>query len=214
MIAVKRGDLMERRDNYAIQAAQAKEAFLRFDQEALCRKLDLRSDEHHLYAVMLCKQYRIHRTTAAFQRLEGDVWVSADTFEEVMTLLDLICDSREDRKISGRWKNMLAFGLLFHRNLLDNAVDPVAERFARDPEAFAKACEALGGKRLSQGDVGYAIELFDGLKIGIQLWLGDDEFPSALKYMWDENALMYIKYETMYFARGLLLRRITEEMAK
>ena len=205
---------MERRDNYAIQAAQAKEAFLRFDQEALCRKLDLRSDEEHLYAVMLCKQYRIHRTTAAFQRLEGDVWVSADTFEEVMTLLDLICDSREDRKISGRWKNMLAFGLLFHRNLLDNAVDPVAERFARDPQAFAKACEALGGERLSQGDVGYAIELFDGLKIGIQLWLGDDEFPSALKYMWDENALMYIKYETMYFARGLLLRRITEEMGK
>ena len=205
---------MERRDNYAIQAAQAKEAFLRFDQEALCRKLDLRSDEEHLYAVMLCKQYRIHRTTAAFQRLEGDVWVSADTFEEVMTLLDLICDSREDRKICGRWKNMLAFGLLFHRNLLDTAVDPVAERFARDPEAFARACEALGGERLSQGDVGYGIELFDGLKIGIQLWLGDEEFPSALKYMWDENALMYIKYETMYFARGLLLRRITEEMAK
>ena len=205
---------MERRDNYAIQAAQAKEAFLRFDQEALCRKLDLKSDEEHLYAMMLCKQYRIHRTTAAFQRLEGDVWVSADTFEEVMTLLDLICDSREDRRISGSWKNMLAYGLLFHRNLLDNAVDPVAERFARDPEAFAKACEALGGERLSQGDVGYAIELFDGLKIGIQLWLGDEEFPSALKYMWDENALMYIKYETMYFARGLLLRRITEEMGK
>ena len=203
---------MERRDNYAVQAAQAKEAFLRYDQEALCRKLDLRADEDYLYATMLCRPYRIHRTTAAFQRLEGDTWVGADSFGEVMTLLDMICDSREDRRLSGRWKNMVSFGHMFHRDLMDGP-DPAAERFAADPDAFARACEALGGERLPQGDVGYAIELFDGVKIGIQLWLGDEEFPSALKYMWDEYALMYIRYETMYYAVGLLLRRIEEEMS-
>ena len=203
---------MEHRDNYALQAAGAKAAFLRYDQEALCRKLKLRSDERYLYPVLLSKQYRIDRATADFSKLDADRWVSADSFEEVMTLLDLICDSREDRAISGKWKNMQSFGLQFHRNLLENARDPVAERFALAPEAFVRGCEALGGERLPQGDVGYAIELFDGLKIGIQLWLGDEEFPSRLKYMWDENALMYIRYETMYFARGLLLRRIEEEM--
>ena len=201
---------MERRDNYAVQASLAKEAFLRYDQEVLCRKLGLERDADYLYAVLLGKRYRIHRTTAAFQRLDDD-WVSADSFGEVMTLLDMICDSREDRHLSGRWKNMVSFGHQFHRDLMD-ASDPTAERFAADPEAFARACEALGGERLPQGDVGYAVELFDGLKIGIQLWLGDDEFPSALKYMWDENALMYIRYETMYYAVGLLLRRLREEM--
>ena len=203
---------MERRDNYAVQASQAKEVFLRYDQEALCRKLGLGSDEEYLYAVLLGKRYRIHRTTAGFHRLDGDTWTAADSFGEVMTLLDLICDSREDRYLAGRWKNMLSFGLQFHRDLMGGP-DPTAERFAADPKAFARACEALGGERLAQGDVGYAIELFDGLKIGIQLWLGDDEFPSALKYMWDENALMYIRYETMYYAIGLLHRRITEAMA-
>ena len=202
---------MERRDNYAVQASQAKEVFLRYDQEALCRKLGLKSDEDYLYAVLLGKHYRIHRTTARFQRREGDAWSNADSFGEVMTLLDLICDSSEDRRLSGRWKNMVSFGHQFHRDLMDSP-DPTAERFAADPESFARACEALGGERLPQGDVGYAIELFDGLKIGIQLWLGDDEFPSALKYMWDENALMYIRYETMYYAIGLLQRRLTDEM--
>lgn len=205
---------MERKDNYAIQARQARAYFLSYDQEALQRKLGLNMDTEYLYAVMLCKRYRINRKTAEIQRQEGDSWVWGESFEETMTLLDLVCDSREDRWLSGRWKNMLSFGLQFHRSLLDTSADPVAEAFARDPERFAKACEALGGKRLPQGDIGYSIELFDGLKIGIQLWLGDDEFPSALKYMWDENALMYIKYETMYFARGLLLQRIRELMAK
>lgn len=205
---------MERKDNYAIQAQQARDYFLNYDQEALRRKLKLPMDDTYLYADMLCEQYRINRKTGEIQRLEGKNWVWGGSFEETMTLLDLVCDSREDRWISGRWKNMLSFGLMFHTNLLDTAVDPVAEAFARDPDRFAAACERLKGERLSQGDVGYAIELFDGLKIGIQLWLGDDEFPSALKYMWDENALMYIKYETMYFARGLLLKRIREFMRK
>ena len=46
----------------------------------------------------------------------------------------------------------------------------------------------------------------------VQLWFGDEEFPASLRYLWDENALMYLKYETMYFARALLLRRIREKM--
>ena len=61
-------------------------------------------------------------------------------------------------------------------------------------------------------DAAYAIELFDGLCIALQLWLGDEEFPARLRFLWDENALMYLKYETMYFARALLLRRLEKIM--
>lgn len=62
------------------------------------------------------------------------------------------------------------------------------------------------------GDAAYGIELFDGLSIVVQLWLGDEEFPPNLRFLWDENALDYIRYETMYFAKGMLLERIREEM--
>jgi len=46
----------------------------------------------------------------------------------------------------------------------------------------------------------------------VQLWFGEEEFPACLRLLWDENALMYIKYETMYFAKGLLLKKIEERM--
>ena len=78
----------------------------------------------------------------------------------------------------------------------------------------AAACRSLGGKPLPQGDVGYAIEVFDGLLIGLQLWLGDDEFPSQLKLMWDANALQYLRFETMHFAVGLLMRLLKEEIKR
>ena len=46
----------------------------------------------------------------------------------------------------------------------------------------------------------------------IQLWFGDEDFPASLRLLWDENALMYLKYETMYFAREVLLSRLKREM--
>ena len=201
---------MERRDNYKIQADQAKRAFLGFDQEALIRKLEAEADEMYIYVNLLCKRYRINRKTADFQFWDG-AWRDGNSFEEVMTLLDLICDSRQDRYICGRWKNMRDFGLMFHRNLLETR-DPWAEKFDADLEGLRRACLAMGGEAFPQGDVAYAIELFDGLKVVVQLWQSDEEFPASLRFLWDENALMYLKYETMHFARGLILQRILEQM--
>ena len=203
---------MEREGNYAIQASQAKASFLRLDQQALIRKLRLRADEHWLYPRLFGTDYRLHRKTASLERLEDGLWQDANSFEEVMTLLDLICDSREDRHPALQWKSMASFGHGFHRSLLEDGTDPWAERFARDPQGFSRACEALGGTPLPQGDAAYAIEVFDGLPLGIQLWLGDEEFPSRLVVMWDANALQYLHYETMYFAKALLLRRLRQRM--
>lgn len=203
---------MSRSNNYLLQARQAKARFLTYDQQKLIDKLRLTADGQYLYISMLAQVYRICRTTGDMERKTGQEWADANTHEEVMTLLDLVCDSREDRFLSGRWKNMTSFGLMFHQNLLESARDPWAERFQADPEGFRKACLALGGAPLPTGDIAYAVELFDGLRIAVQLWFGDDEFPPNLRFLWDENALMYIRYETMYFARGLLLRRIEEEM--
>lgn len=204
---------MERKDNYAIQAAHAKTHFLTYDQQELIQKLRLRADGRYLYVEMLRRPYRIRRTDGFFEKWAGEQWQDGNSYEEVMTLLDMLCDSKKDRHLSGRWKNMLSFGLMFHQNLLEDR-DPWAERFQAEPEKFRKACLALGGIELPQGDISYAIELFDGLRIGVQLWFGDEEFPPNLRWLWDENALMYLKYETMYFARGMLLKRLREEMEK
>ena len=203
---------MARANNYLIQAAQAKKWFLKYDQQKLIKKLKLKYDEAYLYTEMLCQPYRINRATGDMDRQVKGQWVDANTFAEVMTMLDLVCDSREDRYLACRWRSMESFGQMFHRNLLENARDPWAERFDRDPEGLRRACLALGGEPIPQGDVAYAIELFDGLCIGVQLWCADEEFPPCLRFLWDENAGMYIKYETMHYAKGLLLQRLEENL--
>ena len=203
---------MLRRDNYLIQAGQAKARFLTYDQQKLIRKFSLAFDSGYLYVNLLCQPYRISRSTGDLQKQESGLWQDGNSYEEVMTLLDLLCDSRDDRCLSDRWQNMQTFGLQFHQNLLEDQEDPFATRLDQNPRLLHRAAENLGAEKISGGDMGYAFELFDGLKIGLLFWHGDEEFAPRLRYLWDENADRYLKYETMYFAIGLLHARMKEEM--
>ena len=202
---------MERRDNYAITAARVRQLFAEYDQQALARKVGAKLDGEYFYVDFLSERYRIHRLTGDISRFRGDAWLEANSFGEVLTLMDLICDSREDRHPTGNWRNMRDFGHGFHQQLLEQR-DPWAERYQEQPEMFAKACEALGGEKYPLGDVAYALPVFGDLRMLIQLWFGDEEFPAQLRYLWDENALQYLKYETMFYAVPLVLKRIQEQM--
>ena len=97
---------MARTNNYLIQAQQAKIRFLTYDQEKLIHKFNLKHDEQYLYINLLGDLYRICRKTGDLCRFCEDQWLDANTFEELLTLLDLLCDSRDDRWLSGRWQNI------------------------------------------------------------------------------------------------------------
>lgn len=204
--------MTEKRDNYQIQLMQAKKRFLTYDQQELIARCAVGVDEDYFYTRLLSEEYRICRKTGDMERFHRGSWVDGNSFHEVMIVLDWLCDSRVDRYITGRWINIVTHGHCFHRQLQEDGVDPNAVLFDRDPEGFAAACAALKGEKTPGGDIGYAIELIDGLRILVRLWRGDEEFPPKLCVFWDENALYYIRYETTWYAVGLLMRRIRENM--
>lgn len=199
-------------DNYKIQAAQAKKLFLTYDQQELITRCRLAFDDNYLYFTFLHAPYRICRKTGDLYRREADAWVDANSFAEVMTVLDWLCDSKPDRFLTGRWVNIVALGHAFHGNLQENKKDPYAMLFDRAPEGFARACRRLGGEKMEGADLSYAVELVDGVRIWVQLWHGDEEFAPRLRCLWEENVLQYIRYETTWYASGLLLQRLKENM--
>lgn len=197
---------MQRPDNYATQASQAKARFLTYDAEKLIRKFGLAADDRYLYTTLFSLPYRVERATGCVEKKLAGQWVDGNSHAEVMTLLDLLCDSRDDRCISGRFQSMQNFGLMFHQNLLEEKRDPDALRFHECPELLHRGCRALGGEPVGGADISYRVEVFDSLPITVQFWFGDEEFAPRLRYLWDANALQYLRYETMYFAVSLLLR--------
>ena len=133
---------MARTDNYLIQAQQAKNCFLTYDAAALAKKLKAKLDADFLYTTLFGQSYRVSRKTGDIQRLENGAWQDGNSYEEIMTLLDLICDSREDRHVSGRWKAMQDFGLQFHQKLLEESPSPALTVEQRQ-RLFRDAAEAV-----------------------------------------------------------------------
>ena len=190
-------------DNYQVQLENAQKCFLTYDQEKLIRKFRLKADDTYLYTTMFSTPYRLNRNTGKLERYKG-VWENANTFGEVMPLLDILCDSKEYRYLTGRWASTQHFGKHIHTGLLEIEEDPLATAFDKVPGSLRKACLALGGHSIAGGDEAYAVEVMDGLAIGIFFWHSDEEFPAQLRFFWDENALMYLRYETMHYMLGHL----------
>lgn len=195
-------------DNYLLQARQAKARFLTYSQEEIIKRHGLKADDTYLYLTFFSLPYRISRKTGDLFRFAEGRWEAADSHGEVMTVLDLLCDSREDRHPAGTYRNMQDFGHQFHRSLGEE--NPDARYFDSCPEKLKKACPALGGVPFPQGDIAFRIPVFEDLSLVLQFWQGDEEFAPRLRYLWDSNALMYLKYETMYFAADVLVSRIRQ----
>lgn len=202
---------MKHADNYQLQMQQAQQRFLTYDQEKILAKCAVSHDGDYFYPVMLGRRYRLDRRTGSLERQQGEAWQDANRFNEVMTLLDWLCDCTPGRCLAGRFSGIQNFGHQFHQNLAEGGEDPVAMQFDRDPAAFHRACRALGGTPLTGCDMGYAVELFDGLPIGVKFWHSDEEFPACIRWFLDENALQYLRYETMYYAVGLLKSLLLEK---
>ena len=202
---------MARVNNYLIQASQAKERFLTYDQQKLIEKFHLKWDDDYLYLNLLWWQYRIHRPTGNMEYQEGGTWLDGNSYDEVMTILDLLCDSRDDRCLTGKLSSMASFGRLFYRSSYDDKPDPTAQWIQDNLMPFQAVCARFGDP-IPGGDFGYAFDLFDGLKIGFHFWEGDEEFAPRLRFLWDENALQYLRFETMHMAVSLLINFLKAQM--
>ncbi len=202
--------MQQKCDNYQTMAMQAQQKFLTYDQSAIIDKTPITYDETYLYLPVLDRTCRIHRNT-------GDLfWSSPDgTFVpstapcDRLTVFDYLCDARSDRFLSGTFLAMANFGHMFHTNLLEGSQASDLElAIDSQPDLFRRACRALHGTPFPTGDIAYKIPFFSDMPVVVQFWHSDEDFPPQLRYFWDKNALSYLRYETMYYAVGILQNRL------
>lgn len=201
---------MNPRDNYALAAENAKKIFLSYNQQALIQKLALSFDDAYLYTAFLGAPYRIDRLTGDMERRKGGAWVDGNSFDEVLSIFDLLCDSKDTRHPSHVFQSMASFGLQFHQNLTESR-DPMAEFAQSNPDAFRARLLALGGRETKGADLAFVLPVFDTLDMAVHFWFADEEFAPSLRILWDASALQYIRYETMYYVIDCLRARLEEQ---
>ena len=199
--------MIPKRDNYAIQAEAARLRFLTYDQSAM----PVEKDGEYLHLRFCGSDYRIRRSDGHLFRRVGENWLPGDSHGEVLTIYDYLCDAKPGRRPAREPVSMAHLGGHVHSGLaaasgsLERAID-------RDPESFRRACLALGGREASGGDLCFDLDLFPDLPVQLRFWHGDEDFPPSLDLLWDRNTLLFLRYETTWFAAGVLHSRLREAM--
>lgn len=200
--------------NYNMTRDNAERRFLNYDQENMIKKFHLKYDEQYLYIDFVGRDYRINRSSGRTEwTMDGFSHVEHAGFNEVLAICDVLCDSKKGCHLSGRFVKVNDLkGTVRSSGLGNDLYGKYAEYFDRRLPELRKACETLGGEKQKIGDVSYLLHPFSFLPLMLQFWESDDEFSASLKFMWDENTLDFLRYETTYYVLGHVLERLKELM--
>lgn len=197
-------------DNYAISRDRAQKYFLNFDQQTVIDRWHLKSDTDYLYLDFLGRPYRICRRTGRIDRLFDGT--QAD-YSETLSIFDLLCHKGNDQFLTGRYAPVNSLrGCPVSAGVDAEFHGKVAQFFDANPEWLKAACIALGGKPVKMGDTGFCFPVFDKVRVIMKFYHSDEDFPASITFLWDENTLHFIYYETVFYIAGCLLNVISKEM--
>lgn len=195
-------------NNYDIIVEESKKRFLQWDQEKMIEKCSLQADSDYLFVSFCGCPYRIHRRTAEVERIANNEYLATD-FNEVMSIFDLLCHSKDGAVLSGEWVSVAKLANHVPSSSGNN-------NFFRDPEALfdlhtdrlRKAIAARGYEPFSPGDVGCIFQVFPVLPAVFQFWQSNEEFPPSIRFLWDRRTLDFVHYETIFYIESHWLGQI------
>lgn len=184
--------------------------FLQMDHEELARRFRLKTDDGALYITFYGRQYRLDRRSGAVTEAENpDAPVS---FDESMSILNMLYYSRPGASVSGRFvpfrdvKGASPFAPAFEKSVASGLAAPFEGRL----DALKRACEALGGEKIPQGDAGYILRAFDFMPVMLVFWDGDDEFGAQANLLFDARITDFTHEESVCCIAGALMHRLQE----
>lgn len=183
-----------RQSNYDQVIENWRLKFLEMDQEELIRKFQLEADEEFLYIIYFSKRFRIDRKNG-FITEDG----KSPGFDTVMNIYNTFYYSAAHPVASGNLvafrqvKRVYPFEAAYRRTIIFS----LQELFAGKTEELRKACEALGGTLLPQGDVGYVLPVFPFLNIAVLFWDKDEEFEAQANMLFDSEITEFMHEENV-----------------
>lgn len=199
-------------NNYEITAVKAKSNFLNWDQNKIIQKFSLKADKEYIYINFCGNSYRINRKNATVERLQSGNTLYIDGFNELMSIFDVLCSSKDKLFLTGNW--------LSTQSLPHSAQStPGSSLFFKDDIKKLDTCpnlqlvfNELGYMPFNIGDASCVFPVFDFLPAVFQFWHGDDEFPARINVLWDANTLDFLHWETLYYVVEHWMKELTSNL--
>lgn len=199
---------MIKKDNYEITLQSAMKRFCSYDMNRMSRKAGIADRGEYFQTSFFGMETRMDKKTGCVT-VDGQ---PAD-FCEALSVFDWLCDGKIDAKASACFCPVSSLpgvlvrgqGLLMEAPKLSKEVDIA-------PDKFRRICTELGGKILNIGDFGVQMDIFPGLPMQMKFYHSDEEFPPSITFLWDENILDFVRYETVYYICGTIKKHLLHRM--
>lgn len=198
-------------DNYKALCVKWQEIYCGLNHEELERRFRLKTDADARYLTYFNQEYRLDKKS-------GKLSLVLDPqrelpFNAVMAIYHLFYYSKPEAKVRGEFvpfrqvKRAAPFEPAFIRTILS----PMAKAFDGHADELRRACLALKGRPIPQGDVGYQMSAFDCMPLILVFWDGDEEFPAQANILFDADITDFLHEETVVCVAAELFRRLCEE---
>jgi len=99
-------------------------------------------------------------------------------------------------------------GLFYAQAFQGYSGGELAKVFGDDADAFINANEKLSGRREFFGNVAYSYQILPRVPIMVVCWLGDEDFPSSYRMLFDSNAHHHLVTDGYAILGSNLARRL------
>ena len=188
------------------------ERFRALDPAETAARLNIPFDREAFTLTLLARTYRISYPDYAIFCDTADApalkKLSAQTF-----LLSYLLEGQY-LPDAGSWKTFreMPWGEVYVQPFTGRCLNRCAFTFGGKLPAFCRACEALGGKKISHADAGYEIPLIGPYRMRVMIWDGDDEFPPSAQILYSDNFALGFTAEDRVVAGDLLLGALCQAM--
>ena len=111
---------------------------------------------------------------------------------------------------AGRWISFtgLPEGRIYSTAFQGYTGDEIVRTFGMNMDLFCAACENAGGDSVVFGDTSYCFQALPRINLLVVYNLGDEDFPSICKLLFDGNAGLYLPTEACAILGSLLTQKI------
>jgi hypothetical protein len=112
--------------------------------------------------------------------------------------------------LSGKWVSFadLPDGRVYNAAFQGYSGDTVVKAFGLNLEGFHEACLIAGGHPAGLASASYIFQPLPRLPLMITYWLGDEDFPSSCKILFDESATHYLPIDGCALLGSRLVRKL------
>jgi hypothetical protein len=117
---------------------------------------------------------------------------------------------------TGKWVSFadLPDGRMYNAAFQGYSGDEIVKAFGFDLIAFRSACLKDAGKPVEVGSASFVIQALPNLPLLVTYWLGDEDFPSSCKILFDSSAAHYLPIDGCAIAGSMLAGKLRNRLVQ